>query len=758
MLCIRPTWQEQSLFICLGVALGHRFWKTFRAVWLSMSLVACGSSWEAEAPPVLPTQDADVRAALSQFPEVQVLGTAHGLPYFIRGQLGVLPQVSTRRPHEAPEALRAALRDIAPVFRLKSQELVFRRATVDAQGHQHLRFQQTLHGLEVVGAELLVHVDPQGQVYAANGSTWGSEEPSAHPGLAPEAAVTLAEQGSTAQGATAEGAPRLVYLRAEGTPELHLAWEVRVKGARDGMPADDLMYVDARRGHVLALHPRYHSALNRQVYSADNTDILPGTLRRTEGQPASGDAHADLNYAQLGTTYDCYQALFGRDSYDNAGAPLVSSVHYGSGYTNAYWDSLLLQMVYGDSNGVDSGELGRDLDVTVHELTHAVTDRESALIYSGESGGLNESLSDIFASVCESWTRGWATDADVFKIAEDVWTPGTAGDALRYLSDPARDAVSLDYYADYVSGTDVHFSSGISNLAFALLAQGGTHPRGKSDVSVAAIGTEKAGRIFYKAATELFTASTTFEQAKTYTVQAAQELGYDAATVQAVSNAWKAVGVPLEPPTRDVLTNGVGVSGLSSGKGTRKYFTLEVPAGHTSLRFDTSGGTGDVDMYVRYGAEPTHTAYDCRPYAAGNVESCSFTSPQAGTWHVMLYAYASYASVSLKGTYSGGGGTPVTETSSGTVNKGAQTLLGPFSVMPGTPFKVEMTGSRNPDLYVRFGSAPTTRLYDCRPALSGAYETCELTVPAGQSTAYVMVRGAGQGTASYTLTLNYTLP
>jgi len=161
---------------------------------------------------------------------------------------------------------------------------------------------------------------------------------------------------------------------------------------------------------------------------------------------------------------------------------------------------------------------------------------------------------------------------------------------------------------------------------------------------------------------------------------------------------------------------------------------------------------------VRYGAEPTHTAYDCRPYAAGNVESCSFTSPQAGTWHVMLYAYASYSGVSLKGTYSGGGGTPVTETSSGTVNKGAQTLLGPFSVMPGTPFKVEMTGSRNPDLYVRFGSAPTTRLYDCRPALSGAYETCELTVPAGQSTAYVMVRGAGQGTASYTLTLNYTLP
>jgi vibriolysin len=739
-----------------GAQLGNRFWKLFCVAWLGTSLVACGSSGETEEPSVPSGMHADVQSALSRFAEIQVLGTTNGVPYFIQGELGQVPPVSTQRSGEDSEAVRAALRNIAPVFELKSQDLVFWRATVDAGGHRHLRFQQTLHGLRVVGGELRLHVDSEGLIYAANGSAWGGPREPAQAKLAPETALRLAEEGSTAARPAAEGSPTLVYLRPEGATEPQLAWEVRVKGERGGMPADDLLYVDAERGDVLALHPRHHSALNRQVYSAGNTTNTPGTLKRGEGQAATGDSHVDQNYDRLGTTYDCYQTVFGRDSYDGLGAALVSTVHFGSGYSNAYWDGT--QMVYGDGNGVDSGELGKDLDVTVHELTHGVTNSESGLFYSGESGGLNESLSDIFASVCESWTRGWATDADVFKIAEDVWTPPTAGDALRYMADPAQDGSSLDFYGDYLSDTEVHYSSGISNLVYALLARGGTHPRGKTSVSVTAIGPEKAGRIFYKANTDLFTPSTTFDQARTYTVQAAQALGYDAATVQAVTDAWRAVGVPSESATIAPLTNGVALGNLFGGTGTKKYYTLEVPAGYANLQFETTGGTGDVDMYVRYGSEPATNVYDCRPYASGNTETCSFTHPQAGTWYVMLYGYASYSGVSLKGTYSGGGGTPITETATGTVAKNAQVVLGAFNVVPGTPFMVEMTGTKNPDLYVRFGAAPTTRLYDCRPALSGAYETCELTVPEGQSTAYIMVRGAGQGTASYTLTIHYTQP
>ncbi|WP_326522507.1 M4 family metallopeptidase [Archangium lipolyticum] len=735
----------------------NRFSKTFCAVWLGASLAACGSMQEGEAP-VGSGDDSDIQSALARIKGAQVLGTEDGVPYALRGEFGQATQVPGALRAGTELDVRASLSLVAPVFRLNENDLVLRRTSVDASGHRHLRFQQTKNGLKVVGGELVLHVDAAGKVYAANGSARDGAKVSAEAKVAPEAALKVAAEGSSARFAAAQGEAKLVYLRSEGSQEPRLAYEVRVKGEREGMPADDLVYVDAQRGGILLVNPLIHSALNRKVYSANNGSSTPGTLKRSEGQAAIGDNHVDTNYDRLGDTYNCYKTLFGRDSFDNAGATLISTVHYGSNYVNAYWDGT--QMVYGDGDGVDSVELGLDLDVTVHELTHAVTDSESDLIYSGESGGLNESMSDIFAGVCESWTRNWAVDADVFKIGEDIWTPGTAGDALRYMDDPAKDGVSLDSYADY-AGQDVHYSSGISNLVFSLLSKGGTHPRGKSSNVVPAIGPEKAGHIFYKANTDLFTASTTFEQAKTYTVQAAEALyGAGSAEAAAVNEAWKAVGVPPPPPVVDPLANNVPVSNLSGSSGNKKYYALEVPAGQPSLSFEISGGTGDADLYVRYGSVPSSSTYDCRPYKSGNAEVCTFTNPQAGTWYVMLNAYSAYSGVTLKGAYSTGGGggtgTPVTETASGSVARRELDNFGPYSVLAGSTFKVTMTGSGNPDLYVRFGAAPTTSKYDCRPAASGASETCTVTVPEGQSSAYIMVRGASAGT--YNLTINYTKP
>ncbi|MFE8596445.1 M4 family metallopeptidase [Archangium violaceum] len=735
--------------------MSNRFVRTFCVAWLGASLAACGSMQEGEAP-VQGGDDADIQAALARIQGARVLGSDDGVPYAVKGQFGRASQAAGLR---AQPDVRGALGLVAPVFRLNENDLVFRRASVDTQGHQHLRFQQTKNGLRVVGGELVMHVDAAGNVYAANGSARDGSSVSSVAKVSPEAAKVAAVENTTARIATTQSA-ELLYLRSEGSSEPRLAYEVRLKGERDGMPVHDLVYVDAQRGGILLVNPLIHDALNRKVYSANNGSTTPGTLKRSEGQAAIGDAHVDMNYDMLGATYNCYKTLFGRDSYDNAGAALISTVHYGSNYVNAYWDGT--QMVYGDGNNSDSIELGKDLDVTVHELTHAVTDTESDLIYSGESGGLNESMSDIFAGVCESWTRNWAVDADVFMIGEDIWTPGTPNDALRYMDDPAKDDVSLDFYGDYSAGVDVHYSSGISNLVFSLLSKGGVHPRGKSTNVVPAIGPEKAGRIFYKANTDLFTASTTFEQAKTYTLQAAEALyGAGSAEASAVNEAWKAVGVPPPPPVVNPLSNGVPVSSLSGSSGNKKYYSLEVPAGQTSLAFEISGGTGDADLYVRSGAVPSASTYDCRPYASGNAESCPFPNPAAGTWYVMLNAYSAYSGVTLKGTYGGGGGgggTPVSTTASGTVAKNENDRFGPYNVVAGTTFKVVMTGTRNPNLYVRFGAAPTTSAYDCRPSLSGASETCELTVPAGQSVAHIMVRGGGSGTASYNLAINYTQP
>jgi len=135
-------------------------------------------------------------------------------------------------------------------------------------------------------------------------------------------------------------------------------------------------------------------------------------------------------------------------------------------------------------------------------------------------------------------------------VGEDVWTPGTSGDALRYLNDPRLDGGSLDYYPDYYSGVDVHYSSGISNLAFYLLAQGGTHPRGRSTIYVGGIGMAKAAQIFYRANTVTLLNNTdaTFAEAKIATEQAAAQLGYSSSDIAAVTSAWMAVGVGLDAP------------------------------------------------------------------------------------------------------------------------------------------------------------------------------------------------------------------
>ncbi|HZI08007.1 MAG TPA: M4 family metallopeptidase, partial [Archangium sp.] len=422
------------------------------------------------------------------------------------------------------------------------------------------------------------------------------------------------------------------------------------------LPVEDLVYVNASNGSVALRAPKVHTAMNRALYSANNGTSLPGTLKRSETGAATGDSHVDENHAHLGTTYQCYYQNFGRDSYNGAGAQMKSTVHYSTNYTNAFWNGT--QMVYGDSNGTQSAPLGKSLDVTVHELTHAVTSSESNLTYSNESGALNEGMSDIFAAYCESWTLGWATPASVWMIGDDVWTPNTAGDALRYMANPTQDGSSTDYYPTRYTGTSdnggVHWNSGIANLAFKLLSTGGTHPRGVTTTQVTGIGVQKAGAIFYRANRDLMTASTTFAQAKTYTETAAEQLyGAGAAEKTSVTQAWTAVGVGVAtPPAASTeLTNGVALTGISGASASQKYYHLDVPASR-AVTFTMSGGTGDADMYVKFGSQPTTTSYDCRPYKAGNAETCSIAAKTtSGRYHVMLRGYSSYSGTSLKGQY-----------------------------------------------------------------------------------------------------------
>ncbi|MCE9671656.1 M4 family metallopeptidase [Myxococcus stipitatus] len=730
--------------------MAHRVLKTIGAAWLGVALAACGTvespGEEAKAPDA--KSGGDIQASLGKLPAVGVASVhADGIPDTIVGELGKIERTrSALSVGHAAFAAAPALQGIAPIFRLNPDDMFLDSARTDAQGIQHLRYNQTKHGLEVVNQQLVIHVGKDGNVFAANGSARDGVDLPSTPLVGSAAASALAVRGTQGTGLSAEGTPRLVYVRDDaGT--LFLAWEVRVKGAQlDTMPLLDKVYVDARgQAGVVARHPLIHSAINRKVYSANNGTTTPGTLKRSEGQAAIGDAHVDMNYDQLGFTYNCYNTLFGRDSIDNAGATLISTVHYSRNYVNAYWDGT--QMVYGDGDGVNSIELGKDADVTVHELTHAVTEHESNLTYSGQSGGLNEAMSDTFSAICESWASGtWSTAPDVWKIGEDIWTPGTAGDALRYMDDPKKDGASLDYASDYTSSTDVHYSSGIPNLAFALLSKGGTHPRNRSTIVVPAIGVEKAARIWYKANADIYTPSTTFAQAKTWTIQAAQQLGYDQATQDAVKAAWEAVGVggTTQPQPSTPLTNNVPVTGVSGSTGNQKFYSLVVPAGATSLKFTTSGGSGDVDMYVAFGSQPSTSTYDCKSEGSATTETCTITNIQAGTYHVLLSAYSTYSGVTLLGVYTTStpppvlsNGVPVTGLSASTGGSVNYTMDVPAS--RAVTFKTS-GGTGDADLYVRYNAAPTTSTYDCRPYLSGNAETCSMPAKTTDGKYYIMVR------------------
>ena len=181
----------------------------------------------------------------------------------------------------------------------------------------------------------------------------------------------------------------------------------------------------------------------------------------------------------------------------------------------------------------------------------------------------------------------------------------------------------------------------------------------------------------------------------------------------------------------------------------------------------TMTGSGDADLYVRFGTSPTASSYDCRPYLGDSNEECRLTSPTTpASAYITIVGYSA-ATYTLQLEFISGGvsgtptpapstGTPTVSTVSNTIAKGTQQAWPGIAVVPGTRFVVTMTGTGDPDLYVKFGAAPTLTAFDCRPYANGANEVCTLTVPAGQTQAFVMVQGFAAG--SFSLNIEYTRP
>ncbi|QRO00794.1 M4 family metallopeptidase [Archangium violaceum] len=535
-----------------------------------------------------------------------------------------------------------------PDFLVGAGELSTRRMLKDQRGQSHERVTQTFKGVPVFGAQAILHLGSDGSVESITDRLARNLRVSTTPKLRAEEATRIAlGRASGAVGLVGTPKSDLVILPEDGSARLTYHVQLETLTA-DGQPSRPNLFIDAETGEVVREFDNLQTGRNRKTYTAATRTTLPGTLLRSEGQAPVSDAVANAAHDNAGFTYDFYFSNFGRDSYDGAGGTLSSSVHYSRNYVNAYWDGT--QMVYGDGDGVQSSPL-TVLDVVAHELTHAVTDTSSELIYANESGALNEAMSDIFGASIEAYRDG-AVSGNTWKVGEECWTPATAGDALRYMNDPAL-AGDYDYYPTRYTGTSdnggVHWNSGIANLAFKLMVTGGTHPRGKTTNVVPALDAnpytsiQKGAAIFYRANTVYLTPGSTFSEARGATAQAATDL-YGSAAAAAVNEAWTAVGVGA-PPTWTVLST---VNNLSGAKSSNTNYTFVTPSGATAMKFELSGGTGDADLYVKFGSAPTTTSYDCRSAGATTAETCTINGAKQGTYYVLIKGYTAYSGTTFK--------------------------------------------------------------------------------------------------------------
>ncbi|MEA2490915.1 MAG: bacillolysin [Acidobacteriota bacterium] len=449
------------------------------------------------------------------------------------------------------------------------------RVIEDEVGQVHVRLAQSIAGLPVNGAELIVHADAKsGKVVGVNGRFAADRDLDRQPRVNAGAAIEFAAGEFGIAVDRVVGMPELTYI-VDDNDAVRLAWSNLVGYQNEDGGQLDLIFADALTGAAIARHPQVMPAKNRDTYTCNNTFTVPGTLLFNEGG-SSMDTTAMAAYNNVGTTYDYYINKHSRDSYNGSGATIRQSVHYGTSYNNAAWLNTASQIAYGDGDGTLFSPFAFALDVVAHEFTHGVTRNSANLTYSNESGGLSEAMSDCLGAAAEAYADG-GVNGDTWKIGEDCYTPGTAGDAMRYMNDPAL-AGNKDYYPlRQVGGTDnggVHTNSGIQNLAFYLVTAGGQHPRGATFFNVAAQGITVAEKIFYRALTVYASSSTNFRQMREYTLQSATDLyGLYSAPYNATWNAWAAVGNNWDTAIITLSPTGTSYNGSSYTPITAGYHT-----------------------------------------------------------------------------------------------------------------------------------------------------------------------------------------
>lgn len=284
---------------------------------------------------------------------------------------------------------------------------------------------------------------------------------------------------------------------------------------------------------------------DRTVSDARGSERLPGVPVRREGDPATADVAVNEAYDGLGHTHDLFRVAFERASIDGANLPLEASVHFGEDYDNAFWDGE--RMVFGDGDGVVFRRMTASLSVIGHELAHGVTQYSANLVYQGQAGALNESVSDVFGALVEQRTAGQTPDTASWLIGHGLFTDAVEGDALRSMKAPGTayndDVLGADpqpaHMDDFVSTREdnggVHINSGIPNRAFFLVAS-----------ELGGYAWDRAGQIWYDTLVGPLSPNADFATFAAATAESASgRYGAGSAEARAVRTAWSTVGVDV---------------------------------------------------------------------------------------------------------------------------------------------------------------------------------------------------------------------
>ena len=468
-----------------------------------------------------------------------------------------------------------------------------RDVIVDADGSQHVRFDRTYRGLPVIGGDFVVHSDARGNFRSASLTLRDALGVDTQARYDEDAAVRYAQSLFAGK---ADGSPkaRLVVYARGATPVL--AYDVTIVGEdAEGTPsilhhiidADSLQLLDrfnnvmtsasvgtgntllsgaiaittdsqTRRGFALRDPTRssnYTTNLANRRNGAGSiftdTDNVWGNFATSDVATVGADAHYGM-----ALTWDYYKNVHGRNGIDDIGSTTYSRVHYSTNYVNAFWSDSCFCMTYGDGNGTTYLPLVA-IDIAGHEMSHGVTSRTAGLIYSGESGGLNEATSDIFGTMVEFYANNaknppnYLIGERIYKTNNGVPNPTTA---LRYMFKPILDGASPDCYSGNIGNLDVHYSSGVANHFFYLLAQGAVVPAGfnltpsqlvcNGNTALTGVGRDAAQKIWYRTLTVYVTSSTNYAAARTASLSAAADLyGNGSPQYNAVAAAWSAVSV-----------------------------------------------------------------------------------------------------------------------------------------------------------------------------------------------------------------------